>query len=424
VQRPLKLVKHLLGFGWKATVLTVRPEDASYPDLDPTLVNEIPKEIDVFWTRAWDPYTLYASMLGKSKREAVGVGFVNDAGQTLTQRAGRWFRANVFLPDARVGWVPFASRMASRLMKREQFDAVVTTGPPHSTHFVGRRLRRRYGIPWIADFRDPWTDISYYGQLPMTEPSRRLDAAMERSVLLEADAVVSVSNGCGALLKAHAELKRYETIYNGFDALTMDTPSSSPLFSDRFVIAHIGTLAAVQHVAGLVEALARRIARDETWKQRLKVLLVGTVDDSILTAFGDAGLRPYIELVDYVPHQQALEYMRQADILFVSIQQTARSEGILTGKIFEYLSTGVPVLGFAPVHGDLALLLKETEGGEVCLHTDTSGIEAFLDNQFKRVIDGTPAAGPNHEVLRKYDRREQTRRFAELLDEVVAKHYP
>ena len=418
VQRPLKVVKHLLSFDWQATVLTIRLEDAAYPDLDPSLLQDIPDEVDVLRTKGWDPYAVYASLLGKSKTETVGVGFINDAGQTRVQRLGRWFRANFFLPDARVGWVPFALHTAKNLISNGGFDAVVTTGPPHSTHLIGLRLKRQFGVPWLADFRDPWTDISYYGELPITKPARRLDAAMERSVLSQADAVVSVSDGCGKLLKARASVRRYKTIFNGFDTLIVDKPVRTSTSAGRFIIGHIGTLSAAQHVPGLIEALAQRIVQEKAWANRLKLLLVGNVDETIMEAFRHAGLIEYVERVAYVPHNKALDYMRQTDVLFVSVQRTEKTEGVLTGKIFEYLSAGVPVLGFASPYGDLAAILEETQGGVVFQHDDVSGIGRYLDERFDRAGKGLTPDEPNRMALQQYDRREQTRKFAELLDEI------
>ncbi|MGI9174359.1 MAG: glycosyltransferase, partial [Rhodothermales bacterium] len=131
VQRALKFAKYLPHFGWEPTILTVRPEDAAYPDLDATLSRDVPPGLRVERTRAWDPYALYARLQGKVKSETVGVGFVGEGTMNRTQRFARWLRANVFLPDARVGWVPFALCRGSTLLEDGSYDAILTTGPPH-----------------------------------------------------------------------------------------------------------------------------------------------------------------------------------------------------------------------------------------------------------------------------------------------------
>ena len=419
VQRVLKFVKYLPASGWHPTVLTVAPEHAAYPDLDLTLSHEIPEEVRVERTRSWDPYAVYARLQGKAKGETVGVGFVKE-GNTISrgQRLARWVRANVFLPDARVGWLPFARRAAKRLFREERFDMVFTSGPPHSTHLVGRFLKRRYGLAWVADMRDPWTDISYYKNLPHALPALRFDARLERSVLATADAVISVSDGVGRGLHTKATLHRYETIPNGFDATDIPDVAEARA-NDSFVIAHVGTLSGLQHAPGFVEALARLTKADPAWGERLEVRFVGHVDGVVLAAFEEAGLREAVTVVPYVPHAEAIRHMRAADMLMVSVQRVEHNEGVTPAKMFEYLFLGTPVLGLAPLDGDLARILRETRGGRTFEHEDTDGIAAFLADQAARKARGERPPRPDAHALRAYDRRFLTERLAKLFDALI-----
>jgi glycosyltransferase involved in cell wall biosynthesis len=397
VQRVLKFVKYLPAFGWRPTVLTLAPDHAAYPDLDPTLADEIPASVEVVRTRSWDPYAVYARLQGKAKEETVGVGFVKE-GDAMSgrQRLARWVRANVFLPDARVGWIPFARRAARRLFKQAPYDVVFTSGPPHSTHLAGRSLRRRFDAPWVVDMRDPWTDISYYRDLPHTALARRLDAALERSVLSTADAVISVSDGVGKLLQAKAPLRRYETVPNGYDPADVRTVEATPSRrADRFVLAHVGTLSGQQHAPGLVQALARHAEADSAWRTRLEIRFVGHVDDAILAAYREAGLGDALTVVPYVPHAEAIRHMREADVLMVAVQRVEHNEGVTPAKMFEYLSVGTPVLGLAPPDGDLARILRATGGGDTFAHEDTDGLAAFIADLaalFDRLVSSHQAA--------------------------------
>ena len=421
VQRVLKFVKYLPAFGWQPTVLTVAPEHAAYPDLDPTLAEEIPPTVRVVRTRSWDPYAVYARVQGKAKDEMVGVGFVKEGEAVSTrQRLGRWVRANVFLPDARVGWVPFARPAARRLFKEEAFDVICTSGPPHSTHLVGRLLRRRFDTRWVVDMRDPWTDISYYGDLPHTAPARRVDARLERSVLSTADAVISVSDGVGRLLKARAALQHYETLPNGYDPADIPTvDASSSRRGDRFVVAHVGTLSGQQHAPGLVQALARHAEADPAWRARLEIRFVGHVDGTILAAYRDAGLGDALTLVPYVPHAEAIGHMREADLLMVAVQHVENNEGVTPAKVFEYLSIGTPTLALAPPEGDLARILHATGGGDTFDHEDADGIAAFIAEHAARIARGDPPPRPDTTALHAYDRKVLTERLAALFDRFV-----
>lgn len=418
VQRVLKFVKYLPAFGWHPTVLTVAPDHAAYPDLDPTLADEVPASVEVVRTRSWDPYAVYARLQGKAKAETVGVGFVKE-GEAMSgrQRLARWVRANVFLPDARVGWIPFARRAARRLFKQAPYDVVFTSGPPHSTHLAGRSLRRRFDAPWVVDMRDPWTDISYYRDLPHTTLARRLDAALERSVLSTADAVISVSDGVGKLLQAKAALRRYETVPNGYDPADVLAVAATPARrGDRFVLAHVGTLSGQQHAPGLVQALARCAEADPAWRARLEIRFVGHVDDAILAAYREAGLGDALTVVPYVPHAGAIRHMREADVLMVAVQRVEHNEGVTPAKMFEYLSVGTPVLALAPPDGDLARILRATGGGHTFAHEDADGLTTFIAEHAARTARGDPPARPDGTALRAYDRKVLTERLAALFD--------
>lgn len=422
VQRVLKFVKYLPAFGWLPTVLTVDPKHASYPDLDPTLAEEIPEEVSVIRTRSWDPYALYARTQGKAKDQTVGVGFSKDEDiNHWKQRMARWIRANVFIPDARRGWIRYAKKAAYQLIKENDFDLVFTSGPPHSTYLIGRWIKKKFGLPWVADFRDPWTDISYYVDLPRTFLTKALEAHMEKSVLDTVDAAISVSDGVGRLLKAKVDNLAYETIPNGYDLSDIagaEKERHRP--SIEFLIGHVGTLSVQQSMPGLAAALAERYAHHADWQDRLKVRFVGHVDASIVDAFSDAGLSEAIEVVSYVPHAEAIDHMRQASVLLVSVQQVERTEGVTPAKMFEYLSLGIPVLGFGSPTGDMAAIIQETRGGAVFEHDAKDGIGAFLDIHFDRVLRGIAPEAPDRAALQNYDRRVHTQKLVQLFNALIS----
>jgi len=416
VQRGLKFARYLPAFGWQPTILTVRPENAAYSDLDPTLEAEVPAMLPVERTKAWDPYAFYARLTGRKKDEAVGVAFVGEEGTRARERLARWVRANVFLPDARVGWVPFARRRAEKLVKTGAFDAVLTTGPPHSTHLIGRALARRHSLPWIADFRDPWTDISYYHELPFTPAARRRDAALERSVLEEADRVVAVSPSLKALLARKTETA-VEVISNGFDEA--DFVAVHPHESEGFVLAHTGTLSASQNPDALWRALRR--LRDAGTIPALRIRLVGHVDGQVLRDLARHELEDLLEKIPYVPHDEAIRYMCGASLLLLSINRVPDASLIVTGKLFEYLASGRPVVGVGPDCGDAAAILQETGAGHLFEYDDAAGIMAYVKQHYEAWAAGTPLAGAAPGAADAYNRKHQAGVLAGVLEAVRRK---
>lgn len=410
VQRFLKFARYLPAYDWQPVVLTVRPEDAAYPFRDEALEAEVPGEVPVFRTRAWDPYAAYARLLGQRKEEVVSVGFAGRPHQRWKERLARWIRANLFLPDARVGWVPFALRAIPLLLRQYPIEVIVTTGPPHSTHLIGYQAHRRYRLPWVADLRDPWTGIDYYEMLPMTRWARRIDAWMEQRVLIRATRRVVVTpsmqrrlqdQGLPALL-----------IPNGYDPADFEELQPQP--TDYFWVTYAGSMNPARNPEALWQALQRL---QET--TRLRVRLIGTVDAAVRQAIARYGVADRVEVLPFVPHRQALQYLLSSALLLLVINQTVGNAGIITSKLYEYVGSGRPVLGIGPVQGDAAAVLQETKAGKMFNYNDVEGIVAYLRQHYEAWAAGRPLAGALPALAQRYSRPYLTGELARLLEEVT-----
>jgi glycosyltransferase involved in cell wall biosynthesis len=415
VQRSLKFVKYLAAFGWRPTVLTVRPEHASFPDLDPDLASEIPHSTRVERTSAWDPYALYANVLGQPKEAVVSTGFLGEAETNLRQRIARWMRANVFLPDARVGWVPFAAARGHRLLQQGGFDAVMTTGPPHSTHLAGLLLHRLHDTPWLVDLRDPWTGIDFYEDLPMTALARAIDGWLEMLVLNHADVGTVVSEAMGRELLARASIS-LKVVPNGFDPADFEAVDAKPP-ADRFVIGHVGNLNMARNPEVLWKALAELRAPERM--PELRIALTGNVEPAVLSTAADYGLNHLIDTFPFVPHRAAVERMRRATVLLLCVNRVAGAEGIVTGKLYEYVASGRPVLGIGPPAGDAARVLGATDAGRMFGFDDVAGVVAYLRAGYDVWKSGRGLSGAAPERAARYSRREQTRILADVLSSIA-----
>lgn len=418
VQRILKFVKYLPEAGWRPFVVTV--EDGTYPAHDPSLAADVPDGVEVHRTRSWDPYQLYAWWTGQSRDDAVVQGSVEGDEAGWKQWLARWVRANVFLPDARVGWVPFAVWRGRHLLSSGRFDAVLTTGPPHSTHLAGAALQALTGTPWLADFRDPWTDINYYQELPHSRWARRLDQALERMVLRRAQAVTTVSPGWCDRLRRTVErgtCDRFHVIQNGYDEEDVDSGQHA-VDDDVFAVTHVGSLYASRNPTGLWRALRR--LRDEDAVPDLRLRLVGMVDPPVRAALRRHNLDDITEVVPYVPHDEAVAYMQRAGLLLLSIEDFPAATGMLTGKIYEYLTAGRPVLGVGPPDGDAAALLNKTEGGRLFGWADVTGMASFVRRHYEAWAEGAQRPGAPTDTLQPYRRKVQAETLARVLDEIAA----
>ncbi len=416
VQRALKFVKYLPVSGWQPVVLTVKPESAAYPNLDPEMMADVPAEVPVYKTDSWDPYNIYAGFTQTSKESAVSVGFLSDKPVTLRERFARWLRANVFIPDARVGWYYYALKQARKLIAEEQIDAIFTTGPPHSTHLIGRSLSRRYGLPWIADFRDPWVDIDFLEELPMTALAKRLNTSLEQSVLDESSVVLTVSPAIERKFAAKTKTP-CATIYNGFDGDDFLTETKSR--PDLFYVSHVGNMNAARNPDLFWRVLAKGI--DEGQFSRLRIRLVGNVDASVMDTLTSLGLDHLVDQVSYCPHQEAVGYMKESGALLLPINRVFSAKGIVTGKLFEYLAAGKPIIGIGPSDGDAASIINETSGGKMVDYEDDDTMSHYLHALYIAWEKKEVFLKVDEAAIANYSREGQTAQLAKLLDELVVR---
>ena len=413
VQRVLQFVEYLHEYGWQPEVLTV--EAGAYPNRDASLTDAIPGDVAVHRTPALDPLALYARMKGESGLPAGSLG--NDD-PSLLERAARWIRANVFIPDARVGWWPFAHVHGKKLLDTGRFDAILSSGAPHSVHLAGRSLHRATGVPWIADLHDPWTDISYYDEFPHTDWARRLDARLETSVLEDATLVTTVSPSWAELFREKAP-GRYGVVENGFDARDFEAlrRDEQDRTGDTFVLSHVGKLYASRNPTAVWDALAA--LRNESAIPKVRVRLIGTVDPSVEEALAERDLEPIVDIVPFVPHDEALRAMQQAALLLLVIEPFAQARGMITSKLYEYLASGRPVLGVGPPGGDAHALLDTHDAGAVVDWNDARRARSLIQEHYDAWSRGNPHNGADWHALQTHNRRHQAEKMAEYLDECV-----
>ena len=212
VQRWVKFSKYLPERGWQPVIYT--PENPEQLALDESLLADIPECAEVIKTHITEPYEIYRRLTGGKKGAEVNP--VNAQHKNWKQRLSLWIRGNCFIPDPRIGWVRPSVRFLVKYLKEHPVDAVVTTGPPQSVHLIGRGLKRALGLHWIADFRDPWTEMFYYKHLGLSAAADRRHRRLEQSVLDGADTIVSVSPPVAADFRAKTKTP-VVLITNGFD---------------------------------------------------------------------------------------------------------------------------------------------------------------------------------------------------------------
>ena len=406
VQRWLKFAKYLPSSGWLPVILTVQPDYAAYPFKDPSLYGEVPLDVEVHRTRAVNYFALY----NKDQSKIPHAGFASGIGRGLKSAVSRFIRGNFFLPDPRKGWNRFAFRKACELIRSENITHVITTSPPHSTQLIGLRLKNRFGhIKWIADMRDPWTDIYYYDLFKPSMPARMIDRMLEKSVLLKADAVITVGQTLASIFASKAPNieKKIHVLPNGFDE--EDFAGLMPVHPEKFTITYVGTLSPAYPVKGFIEA----VKNIRTSGVPVALKFVGTVPEPVRQLFEADEDIPGPEFIDYCEHPDAIRHMINSSMLLLIIPDHPSNRSILTGKIFEYLATEKPILFLGPTEGDAARLLRVCGYKGLFSYNDITGISGFI----RSVAGGNPMKRSGHHL--EYSRRALSVKLGDLLNSVL-----
>lgn len=409
VQRFLKFSKYLPEFGWEPIVITV--QNGSYPYIDESLLQEVSPQLRVYRTATFEPFEVYNLLRGKKGKSLPVVAVGSKSAKGTFQKIAEYIRANFFVPDARKGWVPYACKQAEKILATETIDAIVTTGPPHSAHLIGLYLKQKYGIRWVADFRDPWTGIFYNALLPRTARTIAKDEAMEKQVLQTADVVTVISPGMLAYVQTTA--RQAAVIYNGYDEADFQHIEQHQE-SKSFVIRYVGNLMASQQVNALWQALSELTLQGHA----ISVELIGRVDAEVQQAIQKHGLTQSVRVLDFVPHHQAVRLMQTADMLLFVIPDVADNHLIMTGKLFEYLASCTELLSIGPVDGNAAHVLQQTGRKPMLHYTDVNAIRQQLTDAITHKAQHSAAFRYTTQAHQAYSRQAQAGMLAALLKSV------
>ncbi|MCJ7449314.1 MAG: glycosyltransferase [Bacteroidales bacterium] len=371
VQRWLKFSKYLPQFGWEPYILTVDPEYASYPAFDASLERDIPESIKVFRTKATDWFRFY----GNDKSKVPSAGFAKNKDDSFRGKILRFIRGNFFIPDPRRGWNRFAFRKASELIKKEKIKHIITTSPPHSSQLIGLKLKKRYPeIKWMADLRDPWTDIYYYELFYPTFISRRIDLYYERSVLNNADVITTVGPSLGKYFesKTAGTGNKIRIIHNGYDE--SDFENVTAVIPGRFTISFTGTISESYPLEGFIKALKTLIEKGNNIALKITGLISEGQKEQLITSVGNN----HLEFIPYSDHKTAIGQMLSSSLQLLVIAKHPGNKSFLSGKIFEYIASGMPVLCLGPVDGDAAQILESNGYGKCFEYEDEEGIAGFI----------------------------------------------
>jgi glycosyltransferase involved in cell wall biosynthesis len=422
VQRWLKFTKYLRNYGWEPVIYT--PENPESPTNDSSLEKDLPKNLTVIKTKIWEPYNYYKVLMGQKKKDKINAAFLTESKKPKRfEKISVWIRGNFFIPDARKFWVNPSIQYLQNYIKSNPVDAVISTGPPHSMHLIALGLKRKLNVPWMADFRDPWTNIDFYSKLMLTSFADHKHKRLELEVLKEADIVTCVGktwlDELEELYKKGGGINsnKFRFISNGYDP---DDYSDEKVEADKkFSIVYIGTLDKSRNPGILWKTLAEIVKKNPEFAKDLQLKLVGKTDIAVTDDIENNGLKPYMEKIAYLTHAEVTQVQKKSQVLLLLINNTPNAMGITTGKLFEYFAAKRPILCIGPQGGDADKILEETKGGLISGYEDSQTLEAnilYFYNKYKQGYLSCESVN-----IEKYSRKMLTGEVAEVLNEIAAK---
>lgn len=403
VQRWLKFSKYLPENGWRPIIFT--PENPDFDLKDPSLSKDIHPDVEVLKFPIWEPYSIFKKLSGQKELRQGQI--LEDANSSWLKNLAVWLRGNLFIPDPKRFWIKPSVDYLTEIVKTNEIRHVVTTGPPHSIHLIGLKLKYRTpSLVWISDFRDPWTKWEILHEMKMTPWVEKQHQKLEQRVLQASDSLLVTSESAKSEFEALGA-RRVKVITNGYDAEDFQTTQIQRRAKEPFVIRHIGMLSEQRNAEALWSALARLLSREG---RKIKVELIGIVANTLKKNLKqNSSLKDHISFQDSVPHQELADLYDSSDLLVLIQTKTNRRQTQLPGKLFEYLQAKRPILCIGDTESDLAKILKQTKAGKCFDYKDRDGIEQFLTNVVEGNTDFT------FEGIKQFERRVLTQDLSDWL---------
>jgi len=393
--RSLKFVKYLPEFGWLPTVITTNSKN--YWAYDNSLLDEIPKDVKVIRAPEIDPFYL----------------------QIVLSKFGllslyKFIRDKFLIPDEKIGWIPLAYKKANKELKKNKYDLIFSTSPTPCAHIIAYKLKQEYKLPWVADYRDQWTNNPEYNYISIPKRKEK-DFNIEKLINNTANRIISVTRSNHEILKANFNYSDSKAliIYNGFDN---DIKRQVRRRNKKFSIIYTGTFYGDRNPKLFLDAIRYLIDDEPELQSVLDINFFGKSDFNIDNYCTKLKLQEIVHHFMLIPRNQLTTHYLKNDVFLLIIPH--HSPNILTSKLFDYLSYQKPILAIIP-NGEAKTILKKSNLGYFAYPNSVEDIKNQLLNLYHLWGNNKLRVKPNIEYIKTFHRRNLTKQLAKIFDSIT-----
>ncbi|MCC5929695.1 MAG: hypothetical protein JJU28_10650 [Cyclobacteriaceae bacterium] len=415
VLRSLKFVKYLPDHHW--TPIVYAPQNPHYDVIDKDNIHQIPPGTLVLKQPINEPFRLFKWLSGRKKADAANPVYLSHKKKNIIDLFSIWIRGNFFIPDARCLWIKPSVKFLLKFLKDNPVDVILSDGPPHTNTVIAMRLAQKTGIPWLADFQDPWTQVDYYKMLSIGKWADARHRKLEQKCFQTARKITIASPTWKTDLE-QIGAKNVDVLYYGYDE--EDFKDLRPEQNPVFTILHSGVLGEDRLPVKLLQALAQLKQELPDFAGNFKLVFQGQCHYALKELIGHYQLSAETTFEGFVPRKTAIHRMMSANLLLLLLNQADNAKGRIPGKFYEYLRTGNEILSLGPAESDVANMLQELKAGKCLEYNDLQGMQFFLKNIFtqqKEIEKRAFVPGPD---LAKYSVKHQVANLSIWLNEITS----
>lgn len=405
VQRWMNFATQLAKRDWEPMILT--PDNPQFEIKDEKLLDRV-SHIPTIRIPIWEPFNLFHRLTGNKDRKNVQQGLVLEkSSKTFKDRVMIWIRGNLLIPDPRVFWVRSAAKKAIELIEREEIETIITTGPPHSIHLIGKKVKQKKAIKWIADFRDPWSKWDVLDKLNTSSLAKYIHAQLEKSVLEISDTSMTVSSNLAKAFGGIDVLNNGVTVHSNIE--------QEKLSDSTFTMGYYGMLNELRNPQQLWLMLDQMCRESPSFADQFHLRIGGIVAQSIKDEIGSLKqLKDRVTFLGYLPHEKMQEEYQKCNVLLLLLNKSSNSKWILPVKFFEYLMANRMILALGERKSDLGDLMNSKDIGELYPYSDIGEIRSFIEDVFDRKL--LPNEKDARELILQFSHDNLTKKLVKILE--------